>query len=280
MSKQQNVAELPVVINQPGGKWGFPDFQEMWQYRELLVHMIYSELKSRYKQTIMGFLWAVLSPLITVAVYTLVFNRLVGIETEIPYAIFAFSGLLIWSFFMRGLIASSSSIVTYNNVIGKIYFPRIFGPMSRLLVGLVDFIVALVVLIILMALFGYIPGLRSIGILYFLTLTLMTALGAGLWLSALNVRFRDINFVLPYIMQTMQFLTPVIYPSDLLSEPWRTLYAINPMVTACDGFRWALLNYDNFHVPGAIVSTIVALTLFVSGLIFFHRLEKSFPDLI
>lgn len=271
----------PVVVNRPQTSWGLPDLREIWQYRSLLLRMTISELKARYKQTVLGVLWAIISPLITMVVLTFVFRGLAQVESyDIPYPIFSFSGLAVWYLFSRGFAASSTSVVMNATLIGKVYFPRIFAPLAKLFVGLVDFLIALVILFLMMLYFGYWPRLESLTIIFFTLLALMSALGIGLWLSALHVRFRDIGQIVPFMVQTLFYLTPVAYPSSLLTEPWRTLYGLNPMVTVCDGYRWALLGVDSFHGPTAVVSTLVAVVLLVSGLVFFRRMEATFPDLI
>jgi lipopolysaccharide transport system permease protein len=292
-----------VVTNVPGGRWALPSVKELWQYRSLLVQMVISEVKVRYKQTILGVLWAVINPLITMVVFTFVFNRLAGVETTgIPYPIFVYSGLVAWQLFAKGLAASSTSVVSSGGIIGKVYFPRIFAPLSKLFNGFIDFAIAFGILLLFMLFYGYLPTLRALAVIGFVILALMTALGLGLWFSAFHVRFRDVGQLVPFFIQTLLYLSPVAYPSALLNEPLRTLYGINPMVTVCDGFRWALLDTPTVSTPfdtliiqsgyvfnneivtlypsTMIVSFVVATTLFVSGLLIFGRMEKSFPDLI
>ncbi len=293
------------MINTASNRWALPDFREIWLFRHLLWQMVTSEIKAKYKQTILGILWAIINPLITMVVFTFVFNRLAGIQTfGIPYPIFTFAGLVAWQIFAKGLVMSSVSIVASSNIIGKVYFPRMLAPFSKLATGLVDFMFAFGVLFILMIFYGYFPTPRAIFVIYFIFLAIISTFGLGLLLSAMHVRFRDIGQLVPFFIQTLLYLTPVAYPSTLLSDTFRTLYGINPMVTVCDGFRWALLHVDSpeltglaqrtvdqlgysmsydvelLYMPTLIVSTITGFALFFGGMYFFTRLEKSFADLL
>ncbi len=269
------------IFNEPMKQWAFPDFRELWRFRYLLYQLIIRELQSRYKQTILGLLWTVINPLITMVVFTFVFRRIADVPSyDIPYPIFSYSGLVAWTLFSKGMAASSTSIVSNAMIIGKAYFPAILAPASKLFTGIVDFALAFVVLLVMMLLYGYLPTWRIIAIPLLILLTLSTSLGIGLWLSAMHVRFRDVAHLVPFMVQTLMYISPVAYPSSLLQEPWRTLYGINPVVTVCDGFRWALLGLDTLHAGSAIMSILVSSILLVTGLVFFHRMEHSFPDLI
>jgi len=271
----------PYVINKPREGWTLPDIHEVWQFRYMLAQLVDVELRARYKQTIMGVLWAVLSPMIMMVVFTIVFSRLANVPSyDIPYPIFAFAGLVPWTLFSKGLAASSTSIVASAAIIGKVYFPRVLVPLSKVFTGFIDFLLALVVLFVMMLIYGFLPELRGLSVIFFALLAMLAAFGVGLWLSALHVRFRDIGHLVPFMVQALLYLSPVAYPSNLLTEPWRTLSGINPMVTVCDGFRWALLGLDTFHAPTVLVSTVVTLLLVISGLYVFQRLEDSFPDLV
>ena len=271
----------PYVINKPREGWTLPDIHEVWQFRYMLAQLVDVELRARYKQTIMGVLWAVLSPMIMMVVFTIVFSCLANVPSyDIPYPIFAFAGLVPWTLFSKGLAASSTSIVASAAIIGKVYFPRVLVPLSKVFTGFIDFLLALVVLFVMMLIYGFLPELRGLSVIFFALLAMLAAFGVGLWLSALHVRFRDIGHLVPFMVQALLYLSPVAYPSNLLTEPWRTLSGINPMVTVCDGFRWALLGLDTFHAPTVLVSTVVTLLLVISGLYVFQRLEDSFPDLV
>ncbi|MFW5772395.1 MAG: ABC transporter permease [Phototrophicaceae bacterium] len=271
----------PYVINKPREGWTLPDIHEVWQFRYMLAQLVDVELRARYKQTIMGVLWAVLSPMIMMVVFTIVFSRLANVPSyNIPYPIFAFAGLVPWTLFSKGLAASATSIVASAAIIGKVYFPRVLVPLSKVFTGFIDFLLALVVLFVMMLIYGFLPDLRGLSVIFFALLAMLAAFGVGLWLSALHVRFRDIGHLVPFMVQALLYLSPVAYPSNLLTEPWRTLSGINPMVTVCDGFRWALLGLDTFHAPTVLVSTVVTLLLVISGLYVFQRLEDSFPDLV
>jgi lipopolysaccharide transport system permease protein len=279
--KKPELTNGPYVINKPRQGWALPDIDEVWHFRYMLVQLVDVELRARYKQTIMGVLWAVLSPMIMMVVFTIVFSRLANVPSYgIPYPIFAFAGLVPWTLFSKGLAASSISIVASATIIGKVYFPRVLVPLSKVFTGFVDFVLALGVLFVMMLVYGFLPDLRALSVVFFALLAMLAAFGIGLWLSALHVRFRDIGHLVPFMVQALLYLSPVAYPSSLLNEPWRTLSGVNPMVTVCDGFRWALLGLDTFHPPTVFVSTVVTLLLVISGLYVFQRLEDSFPDLV
>lgn len=271
----------PAVVNAPAKLWAFPSLREIIQFRHLLFHMTMAELKGRYKQTVLGLAWAFVSPIITMFVFTFVFNRLANVEAyDIPYPIFTFAGIVPWTLFQKGFSAAAISIVTNKAIIDKAYFPRLLAPLSRVFTGVVDFVMALVVLLIMMLLFGFLPGARALTLPFFILLGIITAFGFGLWFAAMHVRFRDVGQVVPFLLQMLMYMTPVAYPSDLLQEPLRTLYGLNPMVTVCDGFRWALLGVDSLYMPAAIVSTVTALVVLIGGLLFFQRMQDTFPDLI
>lgn len=269
------------VVNCANEGWGALDIGELWRFRAMLAQFVSVELQARYKQTIMGVLWALISPLIMMVVFTIVFSRLANVPSyNIPYPIFAFAGLVPWTLFSKGLSASAVSIVSSGAIISKVYLPRVLIPLSKVFTGFVDFLLALLVLILMMLIYGYLPGFRALSVAYFSLLALLAAFGMGLWLSAFHVRFRDVGHLVPFMLQALLYLSPVAYPSSLIDGPWRTLAGINPMVTVCDGFRWALLGLDTFHLTTTLVSTLVTLILVITGLLVFKRLEDSFPDLI
>ncbi len=254
---------------------------EVWRYRELLYFLIWRDVKVRYKQTLLGASWAVLQPLAAMVVFTIVFGNLVAVPSDgLPYPVFAFAALVPWTYFSVGLAQASNSLVNSQNLLKKVYFPRLVIPLAAVLAGLVDFAVAMAVLLGLMLLFGVVPQLTALAVIPLLALACVTAFGVGLWLSALNVRYRDIRHILPFLIQVWLFATPIAYPSSLIDEPWRTVFALNPMVGVVEGFRWALLGADT--APGAmvLVSTTVAIAILVSGLYFFRHHEGTFADAV
>jgi lipopolysaccharide transport system permease protein len=255
--------------------------RDLWEYRELLYFLTWRDIKVRYKQTALGASWAIIQPFFTMVVFSLFFGRLAKIPSDgIPYPLFAFAALVPWTFFANGLSQSSNSLVGSAELITKVYFPRLIIPVASILSGLIDFVIAFAVFFLMALYYGIYPTLSVILLPLFLLLGFTTALGVGLWLSALNVRFRDVRYIIPFLTQFWLFATPIAYPSSLLSEPWRTVYGINPMVGVVEGFRWALLGTDT--APGAmiIVSSLVALCLLVSGVFYFKRVEKYFADVI
>jgi lipopolysaccharide transport system permease protein len=261
--------------------WPSLRLREIWTYRELLYFFTWRDVKVRYKQTALGAAWAILQPLATMLVFTLVFGRLAGIPSEgVPYALFAYSGLVLWTFFSTGLVQAANSLVVSANLVTKVYFPRLLVPTASIGAAVLDVVLASSVLVLLMAGYGVAPPAQVLLAPLFVALAAATALGAGFWLSALNVQFRDVKYTLTFLTQLWLFATPIAYPSTLLDEPWRTLYALNPLVGAVEGFRWATLGAD--VAPGSMiaVSTAVATALLVSGAFYFRRMERTFADVI
>lgn len=254
---------------------------ELWEYRELLYFLIWRDVKVRYKQTVLGAAWAIIQPFCTMVVFSLFFGRLANIPSDgLPYPVFSYAALVPWTFFANGLSKASNSLVLSANLIKKVYFPRLAVPIASVLGGVVDCVLAFTVLVGMLLYYSMGPTLNVLWLPLFLLLALVTSLGAALWLSALNVQFRDVQYVVPFLTQLWLFLTPIAYPSNLLSEPWRTLYGVNPMVGVVEGFRWALLGTDT--APGLIitVSALVALVLLVSGGLYFRSMEKTFADVV
>ena len=255
--------------------------QDLWEYRELLLFLTWRDIKVRYKQTVFGAAWAIVQPVMSMVVFSVFFGRLAAMPSDgVPYPLFSFSALVPWTFFASALSASSNSLVGSASLLSKVYFPRLVIPFSSVLVGVVDFLLAFVVLVMMILWFGHIPSWHVMWLPFLLLLALVTALGVGLWLSALNVQFRDIRYVIPYMVQLWMFATPIVYPSSLLKEPWRTLYGLNPMTGVVEGFRWALVGTNT--APGAMlaVSTVAAVVVFVSGAYYFKAMEKTFADLV
>lgn len=269
-----------VTVIEPSRGSSTLKLSELWEYRELLYFLIWRDIKVRYKQTTLGAAWAIIQPFTTMVVFSMFFGGLAKIPSEgIPYPIFSYAALLPWTFFANGMRHASNSLVGSAHLITKVYFPRLVAPLSSVLAGLLDFAIAFVVLLGMMLFYEVPPTGAMIWLPPFLLLALVTALGVGLWLSALNVRYRDVGFVVPFLTQVWLFATPVAYPSSLLSEPWRTLYGLNPMVGVVEGFRWALLG-GNPPGPMLGLSAIVAVLLLVGGAYYFRRMEKTFADVV
>ena len=257
------------------------DWNELWEYRQLFFFLAWRDIKIRYKQTILGGLWAIIQPLSAMVVFSLFFGKLAKMPSDgVPYPVFSFAALVPWQFFANSVSQSSQSLVSNAAIITKIYFPRIVIPCAAVLSGIVDFLIAFAVLLGIMFYFGIVPTLNVIFLPAFFLLALLTSLGTGLWLSALNVKFRDIRYTITFMIQLWLFITPIVYPSSLLPEFWRTVYAVNPMASVVEGFRWSLLGTET--APGAmfIVSAIVAIIIFITGLFHFQKVEGQFSDII
>jgi lipopolysaccharide transport system permease protein len=281
----QNPADNKQIIIEPSRGWISLQLRAIWQYRELLYFLIWRDLKVRYKQTAIGIGWIILQPLISMVIFSFLFGGLLQVPSGgVPYPIFVYSGLLPWNYFANSLTRSSSSLVNNQNLITKVYFPRLVVPISSVLSGLVDFLVSFIVLAILMLIFSFYPTPYAIFLPGFLLLAIITALGFGLWLSALNVRYRDVNYITPFLIQIWMYLTPVIYPVTIIPEKFRFLLALNPLTGVVEGFRWALLGdqLTDVQPPGAIffVSIVISLIVLVSGTVYFRRTERKFADII
>ena len=266
---------------QPSKGWAWPKFRELWEYRELLFFFVWRDIKVRYKQTILGAAWAIIQPFFTMVVFSLFFGRLAKVPSDgLPYPVFSYAALVPWTFFATALTQASDSLVVSANMVKKIYFPRLTLPIATVLAGVVDFALAFVVLLAMMLFYGLAPTIKVLWLPLFLLLALITSLGVSLWLSAMNVQFRDVHYTVPFLTQAWLFATPIAYPSSLLSEPWRTLYGLNPMAGVVEGFRWALLGTNTAPGPMTIVSAVVALALFVGGAFYFRRMEQNFADVL
>jgi lipopolysaccharide transport system permease protein len=253
----------------------------VWEYRELLYFLTWRDIKVRYKQTIMGASWAIIQPFFTMVVFSLFFGKLAKMPSDgIPYPIFSYAALVPWTFFVNGLSHASNSLVASSNLLKKVYFPRLIIPLASTLSGVVDFVLAFLVLLGMMFYYGIAPTVHVLWLPFFLLLAFVTSLGVGLWLSVLNVQFRDVRYTVPFLTQFWLFCTPIAYPSSLLVEPWRTLYGLNPMVGVVESFRWALLRTDTAPGPLIIVSVLTALILLITGAYNFRRMEKTFADVV
>lgn len=271
----------PLTVIRPSRGWSPLDLKELWRYRELVYFLTWRDVKVRYKQTALGASWAVIQPVFTMVVFSLFFGRLAGVPSDgLPYPIFSYAALVPWTFFSNGVTQSANSMVSNQNLVRRVYFPRLAIPLASILAGLVDFAIAFVVLVGMMIYYGTALTPQVVWVLPLLLLALVTALGVGLWLSALNVQYRDVRYVTPFLTQVWLFITPIAYPSSLLSEPWRTLYGLNPMAGVVEGFRWALLGTET--APGAMifVSSLAALAILVGGAFYFRRMERTFADVI
>jgi len=274
-------AELPALIIRPPHGWAALGLGEIWEYRELLYFLTWRDIKVRYKQTVLGVAWAVIQPLFIMIVFSIFFGRLAGIKSDgVPYPVFALCALLPWQLFAQALTESSNSLVSNERLISKVYFPRLVVPVAAVLGGLVDFAIAFVMLLMMMGYYHIIPHRAVLTLPFFVLLAVMTALGAGVWLSALNVQYRDVRYTLGFLVQLWLFITPVAYPSSLVPEKWRALYGLNPMAGVVEGFRWALLGTG--QAPGKMlaVSCAMVAVLLVGGLYYFKRMEESFADII
>jgi homopolymeric O-antigen transport system permease protein len=277
----QDVKKEIHIIEATSG-WRTLGLQELWKYRELLYFLTLRDIKVRYKQTILGAAWAVIQPFMTMIVFSIFFGSLAGMPSDdIPYPIFAYTALVPWTFFANGLTNSSNGLITEAALLTKVYFPRLIIPISRVIAGLVDFVIAFAVLLLMMLFYGILPTINILFIPLFLAFTFITALGGGLWFSAMNVQFRDIRYVIPFAAQFLLFATPIAYPSSLIeNELLRTLYGINPMVGVVEGFRWALLKGNTPPDATIIMSITVSVIIFITGLFYFKRVEKTFADVV
>jgi lipopolysaccharide transport system permease protein len=281
MEQSTNVFVGPVTEIVPSRGWVSLRLRELWEYRELLYFLTWRDIKVRYKQTVLGAAWAILQPFLNMVVFSLFIGGLAKMPSDdIPYPIFNFTGLVPWTFFAYGLAQSSNSLVGNAQLIKKVFFPRLVVPIASVLSGLVDFALAFLVLLAMMVVYGYWPTANIIWLPLLLLLTFVTALGVGLWLSALNVEYRDIRYVIPFLTQFWMFISPVVYPSSLLDEPWRTIYAVNPMVGVLEGFRWALLGKGTAPGPMIGLSVVVSIVLLVTGGFYFRRMERNFADVV
>jgi lipopolysaccharide transport system permease protein len=277
----QATESIPVLVLRPSSGFLKLNLRDLWEYRELLGFLVWRDIKVRYKQTALGAAWAILQPVMTMLVFSVFFGRLAKVPSDgIPYPVFAFTALLPWQLFAYALMESGNSLVSNQNLITKVYFPRLVIPIAAVLAGLVDFAIAFVVLLVLMFYYGIKPTAAVAFLPLFLLLAVTTALAVGLWLSALNVKYRDVRYTMPFLTQFWMFATPVAYPSSLVPEPWRTLYGLNPMAGVVEGFRWALLGKAQSPGPLLAVSVVAVVVLLIGGLRYFRRTESTFADIV
>ena len=278
----QKAENLPVTILQPAKGLGALQLRDLWQYRELIYFMTWRNLKVRYKQTLLGASWAVLRPFLTMVVFSIFFGDLAEVPSDgMPYPIFSFAALVPWGLFSDAVSVGGRSLVQNRHMITKVYFPRVILPLSSILAGVVDFLIAFVVLLGMMVFYKIPPTVNVWTLPLFLLLALVTAAGVGFWLSALNVQYRDVAYVTPFLTQLWLYVTPIAYPASMVPEGWQLIYSLNPMAGVVEGFRWALLGTAQ-GAPGTqlIVSSVVALVLLVTGYAYFRRMERSFADMV
>jgi lipopolysaccharide transport system permease protein len=280
-------ASSRTLIIEPARNFSAVDFRELWNNRELMYFLVWRDVKVRYKQTIFGAAWAILQPLMTAAVFTILFGRLAGIASDgLPYPLFAYAGLLVWTFFAQAISQSSASVVGSANLITKVYFPRLVIPLSAVLSGVVDMAVAAPLLGVMMVYYKVWPGAAIVAVPFVVLLALLTAVGVGLWLAALNVEYRDVRFVVPFLVQLWLFVTPVIYPASVVTPRLERFgvpgwaLGLNPMAGVVEGFRWATLGHRAAPVSLISVSALVALALCVSGALYFRSVERGFADVV
>ena len=281
MKNESSVSSVPTLIIRPSRGWVAIKFRELWQYRELIYFFVWRDIKVRYKQTVLGAAWAIIQPFFTMVVFSIFFGRLAKMPSDgIPYPIFAYCALLPWNYFAEAMNRASNSMVDSANLIKKVYFPRLVVPLSAVISGLLDFVIAFTVLIAMMFYYKIIPRETLFLFPAFMLMAIATALGVGLWLSSMNVKYRDIRYVIPFLTQAWFFITPVVYPSSLLPGFWRIIYGLNPMVSVVEGFRWALLNKGQHPGWMFVVSVAMVLILLISGAFYFRRMEKTFADIV
>jgi homopolymeric O-antigen transport system permease protein len=275
------LGSLPTFYIRPASSWSSIGLKELWEYRELLYFLVWRDVKVRYKQTALGAAWAIIQPLMMMIVFSLFFGYLAKVPSDgIPYPIFTFCALLPWQLFAHALTESSNSLVANERLITKVYFPRLVVPIAAVLGGMVDFAIAFVLLLVMILYYGIVPTWAIVALPGFILLAIMTALGVGLWLSALNVQYRDVRYTIAFLIQFWLFATPVAYSSSIVPERWRPLYGLNPMAGVVEGFRWALLGKS--EPPGALlgVSVVVVILILVGGLYYFRRMEQEFADVV
>jgi lipopolysaccharide transport system permease protein len=273
--------KIPLFIIRPTKGWRFLDLRELWAYRELIYFLTWRDIKVRYKQTAIGIAWAILQPLAMMIAFTLFFGVLAKIPSEgVAYPLFTYAALMPWQLFSRAVSESTNSLVTDQRLITRVYFPRIIVPLATTLAAVADFAISAGLFVVLMFIYGVTPGKTIILFPFFVLLMLVTVLGVGFWLSALNVEYRDVMYVVPFLNQFWLFITPVVYPSSFVPEQWQVLYGLNPMVGVIEGFRWTLLGVGEGPSIMLAVSALVSVSLFVSGIIWFRRRERTFVDAV
>lgn len=276
-----SVPEIPVIRIEPRRSWLAIDFGELWAYRDLIYFFVWRDIKVRYKQTVIGAAWAVLQPVLTMVVFSLFFGRLAKIPSQgLPYPIFYYSALLPWMYFATAMQSATNVVVEQQRVITKIYFPRVVLPIASVMAGLLDFGISFAVFLVLMIVYRIVPGAAMIWLPCFALLAVLTALGVGLWLSALNALYRDVRYVVPFLVQFWMFASPVAYPSALVPAKWRWLYGLNPMAGVIEGFRWSLTGHGEPPSILLAASSVAVVLLVLSGLVYYHIVEGKIADVV
>jgi lipopolysaccharide transport system permease protein len=279
--RRESVQQQELVIE--AGRAEKQYWKDLWRYRELFYMLAWRDVTVRYKQTAIGLIWALLRPFLTMVVFTMVFGNLAKLDaaTNVPYPILVFAAILPWQFFSNALSECSNSLISNANLISKVYFPRLIVPTSAVITSFVDFLISGVILVGLMAVYHFVPGWRILMLPVFTAIAFLASMGAGLWLAALNVEYRDFRYIVPFIVQFGFYVSPVGYSSSIVPEQWRLLYSLNPMVGVIDGFRWAILGGDaTIYWPGFALSMALVMLLFVSGIWYFRKMERRFADVI
>jgi len=277
----RDIATSPTVVIQPWRGLFNLDLAAVWEYRELLYFLVWRNVKVRYKQTIIGSAWAIVQPVMTMIIFTVIFGHFAKIPSDgLPYSIFAYAALLPWNYFSQAITRSGASLVGNTNLIRKVYFPRLIIPMAEVVAPLIDFLISFLVLLVMMVWFNIAPGWGMLALPLFLLLALMTAFAVGLWLSALNTRYRDVGYTIPFLTQIWMYASPIVYPVSLVPEQWRLLYSLNPMVGVIERFRWTLLGREAPAFDVIAAGAAVAVALLLGGIIFFKRMEHTFADVI
>ncbi|MBT8040743.1 MAG: ABC transporter permease [Gammaproteobacteria bacterium] len=269
-----------VTIIEPRSGWLTLDLGDIWNYRDLLFLLIWRDISVRYRQSVLGIGWAIFRPLVSTLIFTLVFSLLVRVETEVPYPVFAFTAMIPWLYFSTALSSVTSSVAGQQGVLTKVYFPRLILPLAALGAGLVEVLIQLLIFVLFMLYYDILPTFRMLALPGFILLALLTALGFGIWLTALNVKYRDVGMAVPFLVQIWMYLCPIVYPITLVPERFKTLYSLNPMVGVIEGFRWSLLGTASPDWSAIGISAAAMLAILVSGLYYFRRAESWFADVI
>jgi lipopolysaccharide transport system permease protein len=283
MAAEVEIKTIPadvLTVIEPENRWLSLNLGELWKFRDLLLLLIWRDISVRYRQSLLGVGWAVFRPLVSTLIFTLVFSMLVRVQTEVPYPVFAFSAMIPWLYFSTSLSAVTSSVTGHQAVLTKVYFPRLILPMAALGAGLVEVVIQLGIFIPFMMYFDIAPSLRMLALPLFILLALFTALGFGIWLTALNVKYRDIGMAVPFLVQIWMYLCPIVYPVTLVPERFQALYALNPMVGVIEGFRWSVLGTASPNWEAIGLSVVVMSVILISGLYYFRRAESWFADII
>ena len=272
--------EWDIVIG-PASGWAPLELGQLWANRELLYFLVWRNIKIRYKQTALGAAWAVMQPLFTMLAFSIFFGRLAGIESgSVPYPLFAYAALVPWTFFANALTLASNSLIEHERMITKIYFPRLLLPLAAVLSGLLDFVIAFGLLLIMLAFYGILPTAAVLTVPLFVLLATLIAFGVSVWLAAANVQYRDVRYVIPFLVQIWLFVTPIAYPSSLVPAQWQAVYGLNPMVGVVEGFRWALFGQATLNPVSLGISVLTGLAVLVGGLYWFRRMEETFADVV